>query len=67
MQRFLRVFGITLLILHLDIEGGTHEYFGDYVSKLDDAIAEKAISHDRQTEIVVQSTVEFLAGVPDDR
>jgi hypothetical protein len=34
---------------------------------LDDEIAEKAISHDGETEMAVQATVEFLAGVSGNR
>ena len=48
---------------HVFIEGGTHEYFGDYVDELDAEIAEKSISHDEQTAIIVQETIEFLARI----
>lgn len=48
---------------HVNIEGGTHEYFGDYVDELDADIADKAISQDEQTAIIVQATVGFLMRV----
>jgi len=48
---------------HINIVGGTHEYFGDYVDELNADIADEAISHDEQMAIIVRATLQFLAQV----
>ena len=48
---------------HINIDGGTHEYFGDYAGELDEEVIEKAITQDKQTEIIIEESVDFLATV----
>ena len=47
----------------INIEGGTHEYFGDYAGELEGEEFNGAVAHDMQTSIVVEAAVRFLETV----